>query len=82
MKEYTVIKTNTIDKLFCNCCGREIPVENGITQEGVLSIRQPWGYFSEKDGQVHSFDLCEECYDRITSKFKIPVEVDVSTELV
>lgn len=82
MKEYTIIKTDTVDKMYCNCCGKEIRVENGIAQEGVLSVRHSWGYFSEKDGQVHEFDLCEECYERITSGFKIPVKVEQAVELV
>lgn len=82
MKKYTMIKTDTVDKLFCNCCGKEIPVDKGIAQKGVFSVRHAWGYFSGKDGQIHSFDLCEDCYDEITGGFAIPVTVEDATELV
>lgn len=57
-------------KIVCNKCGREI--EN----EDVLSIEKRWGYFSNKDNDVHKFDLCEKCYDEFISTFQIPVEVE------
>lgn len=57
-------------KIVCNKCGREI--EN----EDVLSIEKRWGYFSNKDNEVHKFDLCEKCYDEFVSTFQIKVEVE------
>lgn len=68
--------------LFCNMCGREIKTEKGVVQEGVLSVEQNWGYFSEKDGEQHSFDLCECCYDRLVRQFKLPITVKRQTELL
>lgn len=58
--------------MFCNMCGREIKTQKNMALEGVLSVEQSWGYFSRKDGELHSFDLCEQCYDRLTGQFKIP----------
>lgn len=60
-------------KIYCNACGREIKVENGILKEDVARIEKEWGYFSKKDTQIHLFHLCEECYDTITAGFKLPV---------
>ena len=37
---------------------------------------------SEKDGEVHHFDLCEECYDEVTAEFRIPVDVEDEIELL
>ena len=73
MKKYSI---------FCNMCGREIKMENDRAREGVLSVEKAWGYFSEKDGEVHSFDLCEKCYDRLVNQFEIPVTVKKQTELL
>lgn len=64
-----------LKKMVCNCCGKELMVKGGIVREGVFSAECSWGYFSEKDGETHSFDLCEECYDKWIGGFKIPVEV-------
>lgn len=36
------------------------------------SIKTEWGYFAEIfiDGEVHQFDICEECYAKWLSTFK------------
>ena len=64
-----------LKKMVCNCCGKELMVKGGIVREGVFSAEYSWGYFSEKDGETHSFDLCEECYVKWIGGFKIPVEI-------
>lgn len=73
MKKYSV---------FCNMCGREIKA--GLDQPGeeMLSVEKRWGYFSEKDEEVHSFDLCEQCYDALISRFEIPITIRKQTELL
>ena len=38
--------------------------------------------FSKKDGQIHSFDLCEECYDKMIARFRIPAQKREATELL
>ena len=70
-----------LETVICNCWGKKMVVENGILREGAMSIDHMWDYFSEKDGEVHHFDLCEGCYDEIVSQFRIPVEREEQTEL-
>ena len=57
-------------------------MQQGIIREGCISIDHAWDYFSEKDGQVHHFDLCEECYDELVSGFKIPVDREEQIEFL
>ena len=66
--------------LFCNMCGKEIKMEKNVAREGVLAVEHTWGYFSEKDGEIHSFDLCEQCYDHLTAQCKIPPAIKKQTE--
>lgn len=73
-KETKEIKT--VQKMICNQCGKEIPAVNGCETEGVFHADFTWGYFSEKDGERHRFDLCEECYDRLLRGFRIPAEIE------
>lgn len=73
MREKKNIQNKT--ELYCNGCGKRIASDNGIIREGILQVDWDWGYFSEKDGETHSFCLCEKCYDRIRSTFAIPVQV-------
>lgn len=58
----------------CNCCGRLIS-QKGNNKEDYLRIEKEWGYFSDKDREIHEIQLCEECYDRWIKGFRVPVTV-------
>lgn len=68
--------------VICNRCKKELVVEKGMIKEGVFCGDTQFGYFSNKDGMKHFFDLCEECYDKIISEFTIPVETEEVKELI
>lgn len=76
MRQYkkTVKEIMETDKIFCNKCGKEIPVREGVALEDVLEVRKHWGYFSRKDNRRDSFELCEDCYDAFVESFRIPIE--------
>lgn len=76
MRQYQIKETKEVSTIVCNQCGKEIPVVNGRAEEGVFSVDYAWGYFSEKDGEKHSFDLCESCYDKLLASFQIPAEIE------
>lgn len=76
MRQYELKEQKEISKMICNQCGKEIPVSGGHEMEGVFRVDYEWGYFSEKDGERHSFDLCEACYDKLLRFFQIPVEIE------
>ena len=80
MRKYS--KNGQLESLVCNCCGKKLVVKDGIVREGVMMIDHVWDYFSEKDGEVHHFDLCESCYEEITSQFCIEADVEEQTELL
>ena len=73
---------NKLEKVICNRCGREMKVVGGILQEGVFEASVLWGYFSDRDGERHSFALCEACYEKIIHTFQIPVQIEEQTELI
>ena len=68
-------------RIFCNVCGRQLHMENNILLEDAFEARKQWGDFSKKDTTLHSFVICEECYDKMVEKFAIPPEVIDVTEL-
>ena len=70
MRQYKEEKIKVIDKIICNKCGKE------MIEADVLSVEKRWGYFSEKDNEVHRFDLCEQCYDEWIASFQIPVDIE------
>ena len=74
MRQYKMQETKETEKIICNKCGKEIVVKNGVAEADALSVEKRWGYFSNKDNEVHVFDLCEECYDKWIATFLIPIE--------
>ncbi len=73
MRQYRIKETKEVDKIFCNKCGREIAMKGNRLEEDILEVEKRWGYFSKKDNQVDSFDLCEQCYDEFVAAFTIPI---------
>ena len=82
MRKLEERRERKLQRVLCNRCGKDLRVENGILKEGCLSVDYCFGYFSKKDGTKIRFDLCEECYEEITSRFAIPVEISEDTELL
>lgn len=70
------------NKIFCNKCGKELQRQEDMIREGYFSADVVFGYFSNKDGLRHRWDLCESCYDALTGGFQIPVEESEESELV
>ena len=65
----------------CNMCGKTM-VETGFDREDSLFIQKKWGYFSNKDGEQHTIQLCETCYDLWIKTFQIPPHVEEITEFL
>lgn len=82
MRTYSEAKEAVLILAVCNCCGRELLVENGILKEESIEVKHTFGYFSEKDGETEEFDLCEACYQKIIGKFRIPVRGRTEPELL
>ncbi len=82
MQKYENGQDKKLVRVVCNKCGRELKVADGCLREGCFSAEAVFGYFSRKDGSVHSFDLCEDCYDEMIAQFQLPVEVREGTELL
>jgi ribosomal-protein-alanine N-acetyltransferase len=68
-EEESKVVVSVIDKTVCNCCGKE------IVDEEYIHINQSFGYWSNHDGEIHNMDICQECYEKFISTFKIPVEI-------
>ena len=72
MREYQtgMREERVLSKVVCNGCGREIPLRGA----DYFHAEKTWGYFSEQDGRQDAFDLCEECYRKMTEGFRIKIE--------
>lgn len=76
MVEYKKVNVDkyALEHIYCNLCGEEIKKADRDYFFDSIHVEKRWGYFSEKDGQTHSFDLCEKCYDCFIKSFKIPAQ--------
>ena len=75
-------KDGRLESVICNRCGRKLAVRNGIVREGVFSSDHAWDFFSEKDGEIQRWDLCESYYDELISGFRIAVETEEQVEFM
>lgn len=82
MRRYHNDNSNKVVETKCNMCGKNIKVENGLIVEGNMSIDYAWGYFSNNDGEIHKFDICQECYEKLVKSFVIPVDIEENNELL
>lgn len=49
--------------IICDKCGKSCICENGNIESaefGEVSAR--FGYWSEQDGKIHQYELCESCF--------------------
>lgn len=78
MRQYRteVKRTEELEKIICNRCGKVISVTGGVPSEDVLHVEKRWGYPSKKDNRRDTFDLCEDCYDELISEFRIQIEME------
>ena len=79
MEQY--YKTGALKAVICNRCGRKQEVKGSFPKFDYLEGKKEWGYFSRKDGEIHLFHLCEDCYDWLVREFQIPVQVEEKTVL-
>ncbi len=75
-------KVGLYEKVICNCCGQLIVESNQLPKKEYVHIKKTWGYFSNKDGQVDTINICETCYDKWVATFVKKVNTKEATELV
>lgn len=75
MKTYkkTLKEVEEIDIVVCNCCGKEIKTDSHGYTPDHLSVEKRWSYHSCFDNSIHSFDICQDCYQKIIDSFKLPI---------
>lgn len=76
MRKYKKIveEKEVIDKILCNMCGNKIKKDNFGNYFDYLHIEKNWGYHSLKDGKTSYIDICEDCFDKISETFCLPME--------
>lgn len=71
-----------LHKVYCNQCGKELLVEDGIVKEGCFHSEHEFDYFSRKDGYIYSLDLCEKCFDIWIAGFRRTPQITETKEFL
>ena len=45
MRRYTMKERRETETIFCNGCGKEIKIKDGVIREGLLSVEKKMGIF-------------------------------------
>ena len=63
-------KCESIKDIICDCCGKSCKVDDDVFE--FIEIEKHWGYYSKKDLQKWTAQICENCVDEklIFIKFK------------
>ena len=82
MKQFKTIEkpVEELEALTCNKCGVTAIVRgDGLDSLSALhqfqSFEMSFGYGSNFDEEIWSFDLCEDCLEKFVSTFKIKPDV-------
>lgn len=70
------VSEKKIVDVICNMCGEKIEKIDDDVLHDYFQAKKEWGYFSDIDGEKHSFDLCQNCYKKLISQFKISAADD------
>ena len=71
-----------MERIYCNKCGKELKICNGIPREDFIHVCKEWGYFSKKDGRTQEFILCEKCVERLEKEFVRPIKQYETVEMI
>lgn len=82
MRIYAEDQNSMPVQVLCNGCGRELLVEHGILKEECIHVEHECGFFGKRDGEGQSFDLCEQCYEKLLEDLTIPAQTWNRTELL
>jgi hypothetical protein len=63
-KEIRVKRLEQVD-ILCDVCGKSCKSKTCPADYEYANLWAQWGYDSRKDGENHSCDLCEDCYDEV-----------------
>jgi len=61
-----------IEDIICDCCGKSCKKDNNNIE--YLSLKSNWGFYSKKDLQQWTAQICEDCVDTKLSFIKFKKE--------
>ncbi len=78
MKKFKSVKVECkeLESILCNKCGKELKNHKNGFYHSFFDTSYRWEYPSKFDNEVHSFQLCEECYEQFIKSFHYPPDIE------
>lgn len=70
MKTHKKKMVKTVDKIYCDSCGKDCTITCPVDEYEYASIEATWGYFSNQDGLQFDIQICEKCFDEVIDFLK------------
>ena len=68
MRKYKKVLKNDLSDIVCDFCSQSCTKQGEDVETAEFAvINAQWGYWSRKDGENCSLDVCENCFDKIMS---------------
>ena len=70
MKTYKKKSVKSLDKIYCDSCGKDCTITEPVHEHEYAELNATWGYFSQQDGQQFDIQLCETCFNEVLDFIK------------
>lgn len=68
MRKHKKVFRDEVCDVICDICSRScLKSEAAMYSAEFAVLNAQWGYWSRKDGQNCTLEICEECFDKIMS---------------
>lgn len=67
-----MVERKKVKRVVCNKCGKNVKISEYVD---FLSLVKCWGYNSKYDNEIHQFDICQDCYEKLILSLKIEPKI-------
>ena len=67
MRKYKKKLKDELYDIVCDICGKTCIIEQDVTMAEFATLEAIWGYYSRKDETRYSCEMCEDCFDKVSS---------------
>jgi hypothetical protein len=69
MRKFEKKLKDTLVEILCDICGKtcSCPGFEDASMAEYATLEASWGYCSASDGNQHHCEMCEDCFEKVTS---------------
>lgn len=70
MRKYKRVTKQQVSDIVCDICSRSCMTACSMEDPGMAEyavLEATWGYCSKKDGDQYTCEMCEACFEKVSS---------------